>query len=100
MRRLPRLPGRGSPERRYRDDLDIGTFTTVLLPNEFAFHVGKAGTAYLLDGARLGHSYPSGTLGAQLFSSALCTRGGYAAAAWSPPNLYVPCKEGLKRLLV
>jgi hypothetical protein len=88
-------------------DLDLGSFTTAHLTNNVAFHIGKAGRGYLLDENHLGHSYPSGTgtLGAELFSGAVCgTTGGsslvFAAAAWDPPNLYVPCIENIKRLQV
>jgi hypothetical protein len=85
------------------DDLDIGSFTTAHLGNNLAFQIGKSGVGYLLNENNLGHSYPNGAVGGEITSAQVCNVNNpfaHAAAAWVPPNLYVPCQERVKRLQI
>jgi polyvinyl alcohol dehydrogenase (cytochrome) len=74
-------------------DLDLGSTAPVVLSGGRVLIVGKSGTAYLLDGKRLGG------YGGQLASAAVCnSRGGNAAAG---DYVYLACPDtSLTALLV
>ena len=67
-------------------DLDLGSLSPVLLPGGLVLSVGKRGTGYLLDGARLGG------VGGQLAQGPVCPAFGGAAARGTVA--YVPCASG------
>jgi hypothetical protein len=85
------------------DDLDIGSFTTAHLGNDLAFQTGKSGQGFLLRESNLGHSSSTGQTGAQISTQQVCNINNpfaHAAAAWVPPNLYLPCQERVKRIQI
>jgi polyvinyl alcohol dehydrogenase (cytochrome) len=67
------------------DDLDLGSMSPAVIDNR-VLAVGKSGTGYLLDAARLGG------IGGQLTSRPLCPAFGGGAVAGS--TVYLPCPEG------
>jgi len=67
-------------------DLDLGSMSPVLLPGGMVLTVGKRGTGYLLDGARLGG------VGGQVAQAAVCAAFGGAAVRGTVA--YVPCASG------
>jgi outer membrane protein assembly factor BamB len=67
-------------------DLDLGSLSPVLLPSGLVLSVGKRGTGYLLDGARLGG------VGGQLAQGPVCPAFGGAAVRGTVA--YVPCASG------
>jgi len=67
------------------NDLDLGSMGPALIDNR-VLAVGKRGTGYLLDAARLGG------IGGQLTSQPLCPAFGGSAVAGS--TVYLPCPEG------
>jgi hypothetical protein len=86
-------------------DLDLGSFTPAHLGNGVVFAIGKGGTGYLLSASNMGHTYPGPIPppNKALFTNQVCETPNtlaHTAAAWSPPNLYVPCQEGIRRLVV
>jgi hypothetical protein len=86
-------------------DLDLGSFTPAHLTNGVVFQIGKVGTGYLLRASNLGHSFPGSIppRKTDLFDRQVCDSSNtlaHTVAAWSPPNLYVPCQEGIRRLVV
>jgi outer membrane protein assembly factor BamB len=67
-------------------DLDLGSMSPALLPGGMVLTVGKRGTGYLLDGARLGG------VGGQVAEAAVCAA--FGGAAVHGTVAYVPCASG------
>jgi outer membrane protein assembly factor BamB len=67
-------------------DKDLGSSSPVLLPGGRLLTDGKRGTAYLLDGGRLGG------VGGQLASAQVCPA--FGSAAVSGDTVYEPCNGG------
>jgi outer membrane protein assembly factor BamB len=67
-------------------DLDLGSLSPVLLPSGMVLSVGKRGTGYLLNGARLGG------VGGQVAQGPVCPAFGGAAVRGTVA--YVPCAGG------
>jgi outer membrane protein assembly factor BamB len=67
-------------------DLDLGSLSPVLLPSGLVLSVGKRGTGYLLDGARLGG------VGGQVAQRPVCPA--FGGAAVHGTVAYVPCASG------
>jgi outer membrane protein assembly factor BamB len=74
-------------------DIDLGSTSPALVSDGLVFVAGKEGVGYLLRADRLG-----GT-GGQVFDAKVCN-GAYGGAAWAPPMLFVPCRDGLVALRV
>ena len=72
-------------------DADIGSVSPALLGGGLIFQSGKSGMGWLLRADHLGG------IGGQVFAAAVC-RGVFGGTAWSAPNLYVPCSDGLVAL--
>lgn len=68
-------------------DQDLGSMSPALLANGQILQVGKNGTGYLLNAARLGG------VGGQLASGPVCPA--FGGAAVSGTTVYVPCPTGL-----
>ena len=68
------------------NDLDLSSMSPALLPGGRVLAVGKRGTGYLLDAARLGG------IGGQLAQGQICPAFGAAAVAGAVA--YVPCEGG------
>jgi outer membrane protein assembly factor BamB len=69
-------------------DVDLGSVSPALLDSGLLFQIGKSGIGYLLQTDHLGG------IGGQVYSARVCN-GAYGGTAYSPPYLYVPCREGL-----
>jgi outer membrane protein assembly factor BamB len=69
-----------------RDDLDLGSTQPVLLARGRLFALGKSGTGYLLDPARLRGA------GTQLTQANVCPA--YGGAAVRGDTVYEPCRDG------
>ena len=69
-------------------DVDLGSVSPALLDSSLVFQIGKSGVGYLLQTDHLGG------IGGQVYSARVCN-GAYGGTAYSPPYLYVPCREGL-----
>jgi outer membrane protein assembly factor BamB len=67
-------------------DLDLGSLSPALLPSGLVLSVGKRGTGYLLDGARLGG------VGGQVAQRPVCPA--FGGAAVHGTIAYVPCASG------
>lgn len=67
-------------------DLDLGSMSPVLVPSGMVLAVGKRGTGYLLDAARLGG------VGGQVAEAPVCSAFGGAAVRGTVA--YVPCAGG------
>jgi outer membrane protein assembly factor BamB len=72
-------------------DLDLCTLAPVLMPSGRVLAIGKAGTAYLLDTAALGHVTTAPV-------SAAIGGSPYGSAAISGSRVFVPCSASLKAL--
>jgi hypothetical protein len=69
-----------------QDDLDLGSTQPVLLGSGMLFEVGKSGTGYLLDPARLDG------VGSQLAQASVCPA--YGGASVQDDTVYEPCQQG------
>ncbi|GAC1567314.1 MAG: hypothetical protein NVS3B14_13000 [Ktedonobacteraceae bacterium] len=74
------------------NDADLGSMGPILLPGGFIFADGKSGLGYLL------HSDALGGVGGQAQVASICQAFGGAAALGS--QLFVPCTDGLRQVLV
>ena len=72
-------------------DLDLCTLAPVMMPNGRVLVIGKAGTAYLLDSANLGHVTTAPV-------SAAIGGSPYGSAALLGSRVFVPCSASLKAL--
>lgn len=73
------------------DDGDIGSVGPAIVGPNLLFQIGKEGVGYLLDANLLGG------IGGQAFSASVC-EGSFGGTAFSSPNLFVPCTNGLFEL--
>jgi outer membrane protein assembly factor BamB len=71
-------------------DLDLGSSSPVLLPNNLVYQDGKDGNGLLLSSTKLGG------IGGQLFDSPVC--GSYGGDAFQGNAIYVACSSGVKAL--
>ena len=84
-----------APSTWYQDnagDQDLGSTTTLQLPNNRAFIVGKTGMGYLLNTASLGH------IGGQLAAHQVCNATGDAAfgtLAYAAGVVFAGCSDGV-----
>jgi len=69
-------------------DVDLGSVGVVMLPNDRALAAGKAGIAYLLNRAKLGH------IGGQIASAHVCSRA-FGTAVTNGTSAFIPCEDGL-----
>jgi outer membrane protein assembly factor BamB len=77
-----------------RSDTDLGSTSPLPLRNGLVFQAGKAGTGYLLHDGHLGG------VGGQVFRAPVCPAGAYGGGAYSPPFVYVACRDGVVALRV
>jgi len=75
------------------NDVDLGSVGPAVVGPGLLFQVGKEGVGYLLDASRLGG------IGGQLFSAKVCD-GSFGGTAFSEPDLFVPCTNGIFELKV
>jgi len=79
-------------------DVDVGSITPALLPNNFIFQAGKAGTGYLINAGAMGH------ISNAPFSASACpgltSDAAFGGTAWAAPYIYVPCRTKLVALNV
>src|SRR6266852_8358726 len=73
-------------------DADLGSTGPILLPNGLIYADGKSGLGYLL------HADSLGGVGGQAQVRSICTSFGGAAAIGS--RVFVPCRDGLREVLV
>jgi polyvinyl alcohol dehydrogenase (cytochrome) len=89
-----------APANWYQDnagDVDLGSTTTVQLPNNQAFIVGKSGNGYLLSTASLGH------IGGQLAIHRVChatNSAAFGSLAYAGGTVYVGCSDGVAAVTV
>jgi outer membrane protein assembly factor BamB len=72
-------------------DIDLGSMGPALLQRGLVFQAGKEGKGYLLRADDLGH------IGGEVFSGPI-GQGAYGGAAYAPPFVFVPCRNGLVAL--
>jgi len=72
-------------------DDDLGTAGPMITGPGNIFEIGKEGVGYLLNSSALGG------IGGQMFSASVCNSS-YGGNAYSSPNVFVPCTDGLVEL--
>lgn len=75
------------------DDQDLGSTAPALLPGGLVFQVGKEGTGYVLNGARLGG------VGRQLASARVC-EGGFGGDAVDGSTVVFSCYNSLRAVAI
>src|SRR5262249_38962831 len=75
-------------------DVDLGTTSPVLLPNNRVLQVGKSGTGDLLDAAKLGG------INGQLLARRVCTTSAWGGIAHDGDTAFVPCADAVAQVTV
>jgi outer membrane protein assembly factor BamB len=89
-----------APSNWYQDnagDVDLGSTTTLQLPNSQVFIVGKSGIGYLVSTASLGH------IGGQLAAHQVChatNDAAFGSLAYANGTVYVGCNDGMAAVTV
>jgi outer membrane protein assembly factor BamB len=71
-----------------QDDADIDSVGPAIVGPNLIFQIGKPGVGYLLNSSDLGG------IGGQIFDSSVCDEA-FGGTAFSSPNIFVPCINGL-----
>jgi outer membrane protein assembly factor BamB len=90
-----KLGSRFAPSRWRTDnahDLDLGSFSPVLVPGGWVFIVGKSGIGYVL------HRSSLGGIGGQVSSRTVCRA--FGGAAQIGAVLFIPCTTGIQRISI
>ena len=75
-------------------DLDLGSMGPSLVPGGYVFVAGKSGDGYLL------HAGALGGIGGQATTAKICDGLAMGGSATVGSQLFVPCSDGLRRVLV
>ena len=73
------------------NDADLGSVGPAIVGPGVLFQIGKEGVGYLLNATKLGG------IGGQIFSAGVCSES-FGGTAYSSPDLFVPCADGLYEL--
>jgi outer membrane protein assembly factor BamB len=70
------------------DDMDIDSLGPAIVGHNLLFQIGKEGVGFLLNSSQLGG------IGGQMFSANVCNEA-FGGSAFSSPDIFIPCINGL-----
>ena len=76
-----------------QNDGDLGSLAPAIVGPNLLFQIGKPGVGYLLNASQLGG------IGGQIFAANVCNET-FGGTAYSSPDIFVPCINGLFKLQV